>query len=97
MEYINTISHQVFQRDFRYVLLQHECAPHEEEHVHVPYNMSVIHNMFSFCRASGPTTGRTQQNYLCNFLSVNILLTTASFNIFVFISAATVISQQLEL
>ena len=97
MEYINTISHQVFQRDFRYVLLQHECAPHEEEHVHVPYNMSVIYNIFSFLPSFRSNKWKNSTGWFVQFLNVNILLTTASFNIFVSISAATVISQQLEL
>ena len=40
------ISHHVFQHDSRYVLSQHECRLHGEVYVHVPHNMSVIHNMF---------------------------------------------------
>ena len=61
--------------------------------------MSVIHNMFSFFFAELQVQQVEEFNrMICAiFLNVNILLTAASFNIFVFISAATVISQQLEL
>lgn len=59
--------------------------------------MSVIHNMFSFLPSFRSNNWKNSTELFVQFLSVNILLTTASFNIFVFISAATVISQQLEL
>ena len=52
MEYVNIISQTVFQQDSRHVLphvlLQRECALHGGVYVHVPHNMSVIHNMSFF-------------------------------------------------
>ena len=96
MEYINTISHQVFQRDFRYVLLQHECAPHEEEHP-IQHVCNTQHVSLFFAELQVQRVEEFNRMICAIFLNVNILLTAASFNIFVFISAATVISQQLEL
>jgi hypothetical protein len=55
LEYINMIFHHVFQHDSRCALPQHECRLHGEVYAHVPYNMSVTHNMFLFCWARNST------------------------------------------
>ena len=79
LEYINMISHHVFQHDSRYVLSQHECRLHGEVYVHVPHNMSVIHNMF-FLLSSEFNSLKNSTVWFVQTLRVNILLTTVRLN-----------------